>query len=246
MRSLNKIITRLSLLKSQVGYRKCLKETCAKISQKLFQPHASVTYSQFGEDSVIKSFFKQTENGFYVDVGCNEPISYSNTWLLYLEGWQGIAIDANPELIKNFNRVRPRDTSLTAAISDQANIEVEFYFSKESHLISGIGKKLDTKWKRTEKNCNIVKYQTSRLDQILEAHGAPSNFDFLNIDTEGNEKDVLISLNLDKYRPRLICVEIHNLDLSDINSSDIVVFLYSKNYRLIGYTKPSAFFCLDE
>lgn len=241
MRSLNRTITRINELRYQVGYWRCLQEIFAKVARKLFQPESFVSYSQFGEDTLIQNLLDLNVKGYYVDVGCNEPIRYSNTWQLYLKGWKGLAIDANRNLIEQFAATRPRDTAVTAAISSKSE-NVDFFFSRESHLVSGIGKSTDTPWQRLEQNSDVVRYRTSRLDEILAQHNTPCDFDFLNIDTEGNERDVLISLDLSTYRPRLICVEIHKLCLDSLNESDVVSLLYQHNYQLVAYAKPSAFF----
>ena len=88
----------------------------------------------------------------------------------------------------------------------------------------------------------MVRRRATRLDKILNKQNAPQKFEFLNIDTEGNELSVLYSLNLDLYRPKLICIEIHDLDLLDLHSSKLVNFLLEKNFKLSSYVNPSAFF----
>ena len=112
MRSLSKAFHQLSLLRGQVGSIRALRELVAKITRKLLQPSSSLTYSQFGEDCVVRSYFNGDEIGFYLDIGCNDPITYSNTWLLYLKGWKGIAIDANPTLIERYKSTRTRDIAI--------------------------------------------------------------------------------------------------------------------------------------
>ena len=70
------------------------------------------SYSQWGEDSYIKEYFKDKKNGFYVDIGCFHPIMYSNTCLLYNKGWSGINIDLNQTSIDLFNIARKRDKNI--------------------------------------------------------------------------------------------------------------------------------------
>ena len=92
-------------------------------------PNVRFGFSQFGEDSVICSLLqthKRLREGFYVDVGAFDPYRYSNTALLATYyGWSGINIDANPESIERFNEVRPNDTNILAAVSDE-EVDCEF------------------------------------------------------------------------------------------------------------------------
>ena len=104
----------------------------------------------------MRSYFNGDEIGFYLDIGCNDPITYSNTWLLYLKGWKGIAIDANPTLIERYKSTRTRDIAITAVISDVEQ-EVDFYYPKNSDLTSGIGELKDSKWQRTRDNSVVVR-----------------------------------------------------------------------------------------
>ena len=76
-------------------------------------------YSQWGEDFFINSFFKNNNNGIYLDIGCFHPYMYSNTCLLHKKGWSGVNIDINPTSIDLFNIIRPNDINICAAISEK-------------------------------------------------------------------------------------------------------------------------------
>ncbi len=199
------------------------------------------SYSQFGEDRVIESFFSGNPTGFYVDVGCNDPINYSNTWKLYQKGWHGICIDANQPLIERYRNTRPRDLAKVHVISN-AESEVDFYFSKASDLISGVGKKTDGPWQRTAENATIVKSQTISLTSALTLYAAPKHIQLLNIDVEGHELEVLQSINFDEYTFELIAIEIHDLDLANNDTNEVVRLLVSNGFELTSYARPTAFF----
>jgi hypothetical protein len=85
---------------------------------RVFDPHAALSYSQEGEDMILRRIFAGKAAGFYVDVGAHHPFRFSNTCLLSELGWRGINIDADPTLIAAFNRHRPRDTNLSMGVSD--------------------------------------------------------------------------------------------------------------------------------
>ena len=76
-------------------------------------------YSQWGEDEYIIKFFKETFDGFYLDIGCFNPFMYSNTCLLYKKGWKGINVDINPTSIDLFNIARPNDFNICTAVNDK-------------------------------------------------------------------------------------------------------------------------------
>ena len=95
------------------------------ISRFLFFKNIKYYFSQGGEDIHCLHLLKGKKNGFYVEVGSNHPVIYSNTFKLYLEGWKGILIDGNPELIELSSRIRKADICLHEIISNQSG-EVEF------------------------------------------------------------------------------------------------------------------------
>ena len=89
-------------------------------------------YSQGGEDAVLQHIFSNKKNGFYVDVGANHPMHYSNTYLLYKRGWSGINIDPNPASIKLFNWHRRRDCNINCGIAEEATKKEYYMFNHQS------------------------------------------------------------------------------------------------------------------
>ena len=84
------------------------------------------SYSQFQEDLFIDNFFRNKSRGFYIDIGCYHPVKYSNTALLFNNGWSGINIDLNQTSIDLFNIARKRDKNICAALSNKDESS-EFY-----------------------------------------------------------------------------------------------------------------------
>ena len=218
-----------------------LRLVASRALARLLDPFMIPGYAQFGEDRVIDAFFSGVDDGFYVDVGCNHPIAYSNTWKLYQRGWRGIAIDANPALIAEYAKTRPADIAVAKVISCAAQ-PVDFYFTRSSHLTSGIGEKSDGHWKRTPDNSEVVRCETATLYDLLRAHDVDPRFDLLSIDTEGNELDVLDSLRLGEFIPSLIAVEVHGFDVGAAGSNAIHAKLSGCGYELVGYAGPTLFF----
>src|SRR5580658_4236807 len=98
----------------------------------------TISYSQCGDDLIIKTIFGKTRrNGYYVDIGCNNPIQKSNTFNLYLKGWRGICVDGNEVLIRRFRKIRKRDICLHAIVSDECR-ELVFYQDDARHELSSV------------------------------------------------------------------------------------------------------------
>ena len=193
--------------------------------KKLFANEANLFFSQTGEDLILKSILGHKSNGFYVDVGCNKPYYLSNTFYLYLNGWRGICIDANEKLCSAFKRSRPRDTVITAAVSDIEK-DVTFYVSDDVPAVSTIDANQYEEWKKHWQFTREVRIRTRRLEQILDENIVTStSIDLLSVDVEGHDFEALRSINLARYRPRLIVVEMHGFGLTQMIQDPICNYL---------------------
>lgn len=200
-----------------------------------------IFYSQFGEDIVLKGFILRTiKDGFYVDVGCYHPKKYSNTYQLHKRGWRGINIDLDQLKIKAFNWVRPKDHNVAAAVSDKKSTIKVYSFGHYS-LDSTLDER--TALKNHEKIQGVREVETQTLSEIIE--GSPfagRQIDLLSIDTEGHDLNVLRSLDFEKYKPRLVIIETHLMNMDQINESELYQYLKGKGYYLINWVGFTLFF----
>lgn len=233
--------SRLRLLFVSLPFLTALKLAAFFVAKKLLNPKSSANYSQTGEDAIVRSLLDEYTPGFYIDVGCNDPITGSNTLSLYLHGWRGIAIDANERAIERFRQVRRRDIALCAAVSDEEREMVfhEFDFDLVSTLSEEVLPEYRGKW--SERSQRKVKTQT--LNALLDAY-LPDGADIglLSIDVEGHDLQVLRSIDLDRYRPKLILVEVPRFDLLAAAEHAVVRHLASCGYGLIAYDSLNAYF----
>ncbi|HSZ71956.1 MAG TPA: FkbM family methyltransferase [Cytophagaceae bacterium] len=204
---------------------------------------ARISYAHTGEDRIIDSLLKPiiTQKGFYVEVGCNEPIFISNTFSLYKKGWTGICIDANATLIKKYARLRPRDMAIAALVSDE-NALRDYFVYTNNVLSSTEQMNIDV---QTEPGFELVekqRLQTQSLTEILDRCQAPLTFDLLSVDAEEHDLQVLKSLNFSKYSPALIVIESETLDPSYPQSDLIVQFLTGKGYSFEGSILKNLYF----
>jgi FkbM family methyltransferase len=180
------------------------------------------------EDLAVLDYFKDKKNGFYVDVGCYHPIHRNNTYLLHKKNWNGINIDTSQFSIDLFDYMRPNDLNYNCAISNKNEI-IKLFYQKELSQLSTI-ESIQAQ-KVFQGNIREKKIQAFTLDEILEKDKyRDSKIDFLDVDVEGADLKVLQGLSFDKFKPELVCVEIHE---KKIKKSDIYNFLIKKNYELL-------------
>ena len=195
-------------------------------------------YSQFGEDRVLKEILKKNINkGFYVDVGCYHPKKHSNTYLLYKKGWRGINIDIEKNKIEVFRMSRPDDINILDAVSDKKR-SVKVHKTQDYCVGSKI---IDNT--KTKKNFKTL--ITKTLNEVIEKTIYKNRrIDLLNIDTEGEDLNVLKSLNIKKYNPSIIIIESHLTSINEILKSKIYIFLVRKKYKLRSWNFFSLIFTL--
>ena len=195
------------------------------------------TYSLFGEDLAALKFFKNEKKGFYVDIGCYHPTHINNTYLLYKKGWNGINIDVSQFSIDLFKFMRPDDLNYKCAVSETKK-KVNLYYQKEHSQLISINKLTAKKFIKGRLKKKII--NSFSLEEIL-SWGKYKDYeiDFLDVDVEGADLQVLKGLNFSKRKPKLICVEIHQ---KNFKKHKIYRFLIKKKYKLIWHVSFSFLF----
>ncbi len=184
----------------------------------------SETYKPSEEDEQIINFFKNTTNGTFVEIGANHPINLSQTYCLEKIGWNGFLIEPLPDMASLCRKMRKAKVcELACGSPAQSGSVVELFAageftSTQKHLVF-----TDVEYTNTYK----VKLKT--FDEILSEENC-SNVDFISIDTEGTELDVLKGINLKKIIPKLILIEYHVLSLK------VHFHLRKEGYKLINRT----------
>ncbi|QVL50089.1 MAG: FkbM family methyltransferase [Thiocapsa sp.] len=214
----------------------------AEMIRRLIDKDAVVSYSQAGEDRLIEQilfqFAEYDRERIYVDVGANEPIRKSNTFRLYVRGWHGLAIDGNDEIVRRYQRNRPRDLAICAIVSKECR-DATFQIMADPALSRISGPDAVTE------NTNIIEsraLRTTTLAALFEQHGIPHYFGLLNIDVEGSDFDVLSSFDISIYRPALIVIEMHDFAVDTAGNNRIFAYLVSANYQMVAYAGRNGFF----
>ena len=200
-------------------------------------------YSYGGIDSVVNNIFRNQKNGFYVDVGAQHPIKNNNTYLLHKKGWEGINIDLDQKNINLFNVSRKKDCNICAAISSLEK-DANLYYYHEGSPINTLSREVADRQKAIIKETRAIRTKT--LTSILEnSKFKNKEIDFLSIDVEGVELEVLQGLNLNIYKPKIIVVElldldskkleIKNLNINNVINSEIYKYIEKNNYTMINW-----------
>jgi FkbM family methyltransferase len=181
--------------------------------------------SQFGQDlNLIENIYKHKENGYFVEVGAYDGLYMSNTYLLeYKYKWKGISIECNPTHFNKLIKNRPHSNVCRYAVYSEDD-KIMNFIDDDDGGCSGF---VDTNSHTHILHKNTIQVKTKKLSTILEKFNAPKFIEFLSIDTEGSEFDILNAHDFDKYLFGYICVE-HNF--IDTNRKKIRELLESKGY----------------
>ncbi len=196
-------------------------------------------YSQFGEDIALLRLLPK--KGVYVDVGAHHPKRYSNTYLLFKQGWSGVNIDPNPETIKLFKSARPQDHNIYVGIAEERGMLTYYKFSDPA--VNTFDEKEASRWR--EKSwvtyLGTEEVEVEPLRDVLASLNI-EHIDLLTVDAEGMDLGVLKSLDWEKYQPRVVVVEADDFNPAQPNENFLYQFLSQKGYLLKGLCGPSLIF----
>ncbi|MBI2427784.1 MAG: FkbM family methyltransferase [Ignavibacteriales bacterium] len=202
------------------------------------------SFSQDGEDIVLYNIFEEMHitKGFYVDIGAHHPFRYSNTYIFYQKGWSGINVEPTPGRINLFRRFRSRDINLQSGIGPLKS-NMDFYGFDEPALNT-----FDN-FTRTEREregfpvISTVSVPVIPLAELLHVY-LPRDIaiDFMTVDAEGMDLDILKSNDWRKYRPTLIVVEDTHFEFGQPENSEIYQFMKGHHYYLFAKLRRSAIY----
>ena len=202
-------------------------------------------YSQEGEDLILQRIFADKPNGFYVDVGAHHPMRFSNTFLFYKRGWSGLNIDAMPGSMAPFRSLRPRDHNIEAAIGQDSGTTRTFWVFNEPALNTFDEALARSKEGGPHGHAIVGKHEVPiRSLRDLFAQYLPANtaIDFLTVDVEGLDLEVLQSNDWERHRPGYVLAECTGVPLADLDEDPVYRFLAGKGYELFAKTINTAVF----
>ena len=190
---------------------------------------AMKSVSQLNQDINVINFYNHKKNGYFIDIGAHNGILLSNTYLLEkYYNWSGICIEPIPQIFKLLQESRPNSICINKAVYSTSNIVLKFNIA-QSTMLSGIIDNIDCHMNSLN-NGTIIDVETININDILDNNNAPLFIEYLSIDTEGSEFEILSTFNYDKYTIGIIHVE-HNYIQPRRNN--IKNLLESKDYIYI-------------
>ena len=189
------------------------------------------TFSQDGEDRILLRLFRHRRSGFYIDIGAHHPYRFSNTALFYEMGWRGLNIDATPGAMDAFALARPEDTNLWMAVADQEG-EIPFKtFAEGAYNSLALGRVAPGRGGPDQGE--VVQVPCAPVDVILRSHVRTGQVvDFVSLDIEGFELQVLARYPFETHAPAVFVVEDHGFDIADCTKSRVYRSLIERGYRL--------------
>jgi len=192
------------------------------------------SYSQLGQDLEVLKIYNNKKKGFFIEIGANDGITLSNTYLLEKNyEWKGICCEPNPHIFETLVKNRPESICCSEAVYGESGLKIEFDIAMNSNLFSGISQHIDNK-KRVDENKTTIQVETISLSDLLQRFNAPAFIEYISLDTEGSELEILKNFDFEKYTFGLIDVE-HNY--VEPRRSEIRELLLSKGYVYKGENK---------
>ncbi len=205
------------------------------------------TYAQAGEDAIAHYFFitHGIDSPTYLDIGTNKPIYGNNTFLFYKRGNKGVCIEADPVLYKDIVLVRKRDVCINAAVTFDDKTVANFYIFDERAYNTLSKEEAESRQDNANvKIKEIISVPLININQVIETYFNGTAPDFITIDVEGVDFEILKSFNFNKYRPSLFCVE--TISFSEDNTESklhhINEYMLSKGYVVYADTHINTLF----
>jgi FkbM family methyltransferase len=160
--------------------------------------------------------------GYFVEVGANDPRERSQTWHLEQNGWTGILIEPQPDLVDKLREMRKAKVfEVACSLPSNAGQMLPLHFAG---ALSSLDRGRMAPGATPE---GVIQVPIRTLDSVLDQAGSPAQLDFVSIDVEGHELEVLLGFDLGRWQPRLILLEHHVVDLSKHH------YLLAAGYRIV-------------
>ena len=222
-----------------------------------YEKYTKKSYSISNVDLIIDRMFSKVKDGVFIDLGCNHPIKYNNTYLLYKKGWRGINIDLDKESIDEFNKIRDQDYNVQSLISSNIGEERDIYYYHSRSAINTLSSELIEHRNTKKDSIKIIKQTTNTLENIIEKSPFKDRkINLLSIDIENHEYEALKSFNFKKFKIDVIVIEIHDLSqkkleiynqsLDFVVNSKIYKLLNNNGYKLVNWVNSDFVFVLED
>lgn len=222
-------------------------DSFVKVVHNMDHPHqyyGGRTFAQHGDDLAILNIFKclRILQPSYIDIGAHHPVELSNTALLYQRGSRGINVEANVDLIQAFDKMRPEDINICAAVVGDK--EQQIATLHRLNATSGINSLLPENLTMHGGARDMTQVRATTIDAIIDEHAKGCWPDLLSIDAEGMDLEILRSIDFSRGAPKVVCAEAVSQH-GDI-SNDLRAFMTSNGYIVHSWAGNNMFFVRAE
>jgi len=203
-----------------------------------------LSYSQNMEDYHLWLAFGGERTGCYIDIGAGHPIADNVSFFFYERGWQGVVVEPQPNLVDLYSRLRPRDTRVCSLIGTRRGL-VDFHAFGEFHGLSTASEQHAVAARSFGATSRIIRVPMIGLAELCENY-ATTSIDFLKVDVEGAEADVLMSGDWDRFRPKIVIVEAITPVTSAPSWEEWEPFLLARGYRFVLFDTLNRFYVAEE
>lgn len=238
--------------KKSLWYRVCkrlLRRKGLKIVPMEYEEHKYDSFSQEGEDRIVKMLLQSEKiidsDVTYLDIGCNDPIALNNTFLLSKSFVvkKGVLVEPNAQLLRNMAVARPNDILINKGVGVVAG-ELSYYDFGDYHTLNTCSEEeKDFIIKQGFPIKSTTKIEIVPINDLLHEYFPDGRLDFLSIDIEGQDEEIVKSIDYEFIRPAIICIETAVYKSGKIdNMSELVNFFKSKDYYLTADTSLNSIF----
>jgi FkbM family methyltransferase len=203
-----------------------------------------LSYTQNLEDYHLSLAFAGQASGRYIDIGAGHPIADNVSFWFYQRGWQGIVVEPQPALAALYARLRPRD-SVVEALVGRANGQSDFFLVERLHGFSTTLEQHARKAEAFGAGYRKLRLPAMTLAALCETH-AMREIDFLKIDVEGGEADVLAGGDFRRFRPKVIVAEAVAPGTGEAAWEDWEPALLAQGYRFALFDTLNRFYVAEE
>jgi FkbM family methyltransferase len=213
------------------------------LSGRLLHDGASLSYAQSGEDLVLASLFRRlgVAAPSYLDIGAFEPVECNNTYLFYRLGGRGVLVEPNVDLAPKLRRVRPGDVTLNVGVGVTDDPAADFYVMEDEQrhtFDKGVAEMLQQQGMKLRE---VVKMPLVNVNQMIADHFGGAAPDLLSIDIEGMDYAVLKTLDVARFRPKVVCTETL-VPGTPRHNPDTLALMTAHGYEVRGMTYANTIF----
>ncbi|MDB5280359.1 MAG: SAM-dependent methyltransferase [Ferruginibacter sp.] len=208
-----------------------------------------VSYSQCGEDLIVDFLLTWILNikvPTFMDIGAHHPHNFNNTYIFYKRGCRGVNIEPDPVLFDFIKKMRPEDININKGVGFKTGNETADFYLMSSKALNTFSRE---EAERISKNGNIQINEVKQIElininELMNRYFDKIELDFLSLDVEGLDFDILKSIDFGKYAPKVICVE--TIEFSEhrtiLKQQATIDFLIAKGYFCYADTSINSIF----